>query len=123
MANYAKLDENNVVIDMIYVDDNHEDGQEGEQWVNKNFPGRWIKASFHTMRGEHSKGKTPLRKNFPAPGDYYDEERDAFVKPKPFESWILDEQTCDWIAPIPRPPQGEHYLVYWDETFKRWMEI
>ena len=81
-------------------------------------PGRWIQTSYHTRGGIHSKGGTPLRKNFAGVGFVYDDTRDAFIAPKPYQSWILNEDTCLWESPIERPSDGKHYN--WDEETQNW---
>jgi hypothetical protein len=69
--------------------------------------------------GEHLLGKTPFRFNYAQPGYTYDPDRDAFIPPKPFESWVLDEATCLWVAPTPMPEDGETYE--WDEETTSWV--
>jgi hypothetical protein len=66
-------------------------------------------------------GGIPYRKNYAGIGYFYDLERDAFIPPKPFLSWILNEQTCLWAAPIPMPEDGKMYR--WDEDSTTWVEI
>ena len=66
-----------------------------------------------------SKGGTPLRKNFAGKGYYYDEERDAFIPPKPFISWVLNENTCQWESPVPYPVDNNQYT--WDEQTTSWI--
>lgn len=83
-------------------------------------PGEWIQTSYNTHGGVHPNG-TPLRKNYAGIGYTYDKERDAFIPPKPFASWILNEDTCLWDAPIPYPDDGKRYR--WDETSLNWVEV
>jgi hypothetical protein len=92
-------------------------------------PGEWIQTSYNTRGGVHYEpnSNTPsddqskaLRKNYAGVGFTYDRERDAFIPPKPFNSWVLDEDTCYWKAPIPLP--GLDYLYDWDEETKNWVE-
>lgn len=82
-------------------------------------PGEWIQTSYNTFAGVHKNGGTPLRKNYAAINYTYDRERDAFIPPKPYDSWTLDEDTCQWVAPIARP-EG-HY--YWNEETQQWVEV
>lgn len=90
-------------------------------------PGQWIKTSYNTIGGVHfdqttgkpseSQSKS-LRKNFASIGFIYDKRRDAFIPPKPYESWILNEGTCFWDSPAPHPRDGKPYD--WDEAAKQW---
>jgi hypothetical protein len=81
-------------------------------------PGRWIQTSYNTRGGVHLEGGTPLRKNFAGVGFVYDDTRDAFIEPKPFTSWMLNEETCLWEPPIERPNDGKHYN--WEEETQSW---
>lgn len=106
MAHYAKL-ENNVVVTVLVVDDSHELGgiEIGEQYMSDKYGGVWKKTSYNTSRGEHKNGGKPFRKNYGAIGYTYDEQRNAFIPPKEYNSWILDEKTCQWMPPVPHPNQ------------------
>jgi len=84
-------------------------------------PGEWIQTSYNTRGGVHANGGTPLRKNYAGVGFTYDRTRDAFIPPQPFASWILDDNTCLWNAPVAMPTDGKHYT--WDETTKAWVEV
>jgi hypothetical protein len=84
-------------------------------------PGTWIQTSYNTYGGKHSLGGTPLRKNYAGVGYSYDHVRDAFIPPSPFASWLLNEDTCLWEAPIAMPTDGKPY--YWDEDTKSWIAI
>jgi hypothetical protein len=83
--------------------------------------GHWIQTSYNTYGGVHANNGTPLRKNYAGIGFTYDENRDAFIPPKPFASWALDETTCLWNPPTPYPTNGYQYL--WDETTTSWEQI
>lgn len=92
-------------------------------------PGEWIQTSYNTKGGIHyqvdstvpSEDQTKaLRKNYAGIGFTYDRDRDAFIPPKPYDSWLLNEQTCLWEAPVPCP--GLDYLYEWDESNKQWLE-
>lgn len=72
-------------------------------------PGEWIQTSYNTRGGVHVLGGTPLRKNFAGIGYTYDKQRDAFIPPKPYASWKLNEQTCLWDSPVPYPTDGKKY--------------
>lgn len=88
-------------------------------------PGQWIKTSYNTRGGVHygqdgkPDGGIALRKNYAGIGYVYDVQRDAFIPPKPFDSWILDEESCLWNAPVPFPEDGKMYD--WDETNQQWI--
>ena len=86
-------------------------------------PGHWVQTSYNTYAGQHRNGGTPLRKNYAGPGKLYDAERDAFYDPKPYHSWILDEDTCTWMAPVASPvsQHGEGY--FWNEDTRTWDEL
>lgn len=84
-------------------------------------PGEWIQTSYNTYGGTHRNGGTPLRKNYAGVGFTYDHTKDAFIPPKPFNSWVLDEQTCLWNAPVSYPTDDKHYT--WDEATTSWIEI
>lgn len=81
-------------------------------------PGDWIQTSYNTRGGQHPEGR-PLRKNYAGIGYTYDRQRDAFVPPKPYASWSLNEDTCLWEAPVSRPTDGGYYN--WDETNQVWV--
>ena len=78
----------------------------------------WVQTSYNTNGGVHSLGGTPLRKNHAGIGMTYDETRDAFIHKKPFNSWILNETTCLWEAPVAYPTDGGKYT--WNETNLNW---
>lgn len=84
-------------------------------------PGEWIQTSYNTYGGEHALGGVPLRKNYAGIGFSYDKEKDAFIPPKPFESWILDNETCLWNPPVSMPKDNKTYQ--WDEFTLNWIEI
>jgi hypothetical protein len=84
-------------------------------------PGEWIQTSYNTHGGEHKLGGTPLRKNYAGIGFTYDRVKDAFIPPKPFASWALNEDTCLWDAPVAMPDDGKIYV--WDETTTNWVEL
>jgi hypothetical protein len=106
MAHWAEIDENNIVIRVTIG--NNEDVDEGYQWLIDNLGGRWIKTSYNSRGGVHytqeindegffvASGKPHLRYNYAAIGDTYDEQRDAFIRPKPEGEWVLNETTCLW---------------------------
>jgi hypothetical protein len=118
MAHYAFLDENNIVTEVINGKDEGEDGIDWEQHYG-NFRGQVCKrTSYNSYAGQHRNGGTPFRKNYAGIGYTYDEQKDAFIPQKPFESWILDEQTCLWNPPIARPDDDKYYN--WNEETLSW---
>lgn len=118
MAHYVFLDENNVVTEVIVGKDEGEGDIDWEQHYGE-FQGQKCKrTSYNTRGGVHLEGKTPFRKNYAGRGFVYDEQRDAFIPPKPFASWILNEETCLWEAPVAKPDDGKIY--YWNETLQTW---
>jgi len=108
MAHFAEVDENNIVTRVLVTDNSYP--EEGYEWLLDTFGGRWIQTSYNAR----------IRKNFASVGYSYDEVLDAFIAPKPFDSWTLDVETCQWVAPIPRP-SGETVYV-WDEESLNWKE-
>jgi len=91
MSHFAKI-ENDKVVQVIVAEQEFVDSQ----------PGEWIQTSYNTRGAEHPEGR-PLRKNYAGIGYIYDREKDAFIEPQPFSSWILNEETCLWEPPVPRP--------------------
>ena len=83
-------------------------------------PGEWIQTSYNTHGGQHPEGR-PLRKNYAGIGFTYDRTKDAFIPPKPYPSWVLNEDTCLWSAPTPMPQDGKMYQ--WDEATTAWAEL
>ena len=84
-------------------------------------PGQWIQTSYNTHGGVHANGGTPLRKNYAGIGYSYDVARDAFIPPQPYASWVLDDATCLWNAPVAMPTDGKPYE--WDEATTSWKEL
>ena len=80
--------------------------------------GRWIQTSYNTHGGQHRLGGTALRKNFAGIGYHYDPDLDAFYLPKPFDTWVLDPDTCLWQAPVPCPNDGNLYA--WNPSTNNW---
>ena len=111
MAHFAKV--NNGIVEQVIV-------AEPEFFQNyvDTAPGEWIQTSYNTQGGVHVLGGTPLRKNYAGIGYTYDKEKDAFIPPKPFNSWVLNEDTCLWDAPVSYPNDGQAYE--WDESTVSW---
>jgi len=121
MAHYAFLDSNNIVTEVITGKNEGEDGIDWEQWYGE-YRGQVCKrTSYNTIGGVHRYGGTPFRKNYAGIGYTYCPDRDAFIVPKFFASWSLNETTCSWEAPTPRPDDGKYYR--WDEPTTSWVEI
>jgi hypothetical protein len=124
MAHYAFLDENNIVTEVITGRNEDEivDGISDWEQHYGDFRGQVCKrTSYNTRGGVHREGGVPFRKNGAAIGGLYDEARDAFIPPKPFPSWILDEETCLWESPVPYPSDNSH--CFWDESTISWIEV
>ena len=83
-------------------------------------PGEWIQTSYNTFAGQHPEGR-PLRKNYAGNGYTYDTNREAYIHPQPYASWVLNEDTCLWDAPIAMPTSGGPFV--WNETTKSWDAI
>ena len=121
MAHYAFLDANNIVTEVIVGKDENEDGILWELHYGAFRNQVCKRTSYNTRGGVHTSGGTPFRKNYAGIGYTYDEQRDAFIPPKPFNSWVLNETTCLWDAPIAMPDDGKPY--YWNEDTLNWVEI
>ena len=126
MAHYAFLDENNIVTEVIVGKDEGEDGVDWEAHYGafRNQPCK--RTSYNTHAGVHSSGGTPYRKNYAGIGYTYNADIDAFVPPKPYASWLLNETTAQWEAPVAMPEDagtGEPPKRYsWDEATTSWVE-
>lgn len=121
MAHFAEIDENNIVLRVLKVDNEQE--HRGQQFLADDLQlgGTWIQTSYNTYGGHHVLGGTPMRMNYAGIGYTYDSGRDAFIPPKPFESWLLDEDTCLWGAPVPYPTDDKMYC--WNEDTFGWVEV
>jgi len=115
MAHYAQIDENNIVTQVIVIDNKDTadaNGVEkeyiGAAFCERLFGGTWKQTSYNGN----------IRKNYAGIGFTYDANRDAFIAPKPYNSWLLDEDTCGWKAPIEYPTDGLMYA--WDEELTDW---
>lgn len=107
MAHFAQINEDNIVTQVVVTDNDYPG--EGYEWLLDTFGGNWVKTSYNAT----------IRKNFAGVGYTYDVERDAFIAPQPFPSWVLDEVTCQWNPPTPMP-EGPHT---WDEETLTWKEV
>ena len=129
MAHYAQLNSENIVVN-VFVGRDEDDLIEGvTDWEEYYAPADYTvkRTSYNTHAGEHVAGGVPFRKNFAGVGFVYDEELDAFIPPKPFESWVLDEETCLWSAPVPKPESlgddGKPVPYVWDEDAGDWVAV
>lgn len=119
MAHYALLDETNTVIQVITGNDESNGVYDWEKLYSKETGYNCKRTSYNTSGGKHNNGGTPYRKNYAGIGYTYDELRDAFIPPKPFASWILDEESCLWGPPVQYPTDGNsHYS--WNEDTLEW---
>jgi len=119
MADFVKLNEFNIVVKGITIHDNECPTEEaGVAFINNLFKTDhvWKKTDPDTFEGTHLKGGTPFRKNFAGVGYSYDESRDAFIPPKPYPSWVLDEDKCIYVAPVAEPITYTQNLDKFDEN-------
>jgi hypothetical protein len=127
MAHFAKLDENNVVLQVTVINNIEmlaADGSESEmmgvafliRWSGGY--SNWKQTSYNTIGGQHPEGR-PFRKNYAGLGYTYDSARDAFIPQQTYPSWVLNEETCQWDAPVAMPTDGQRY--YWDEATTSWV--
>tara|TARA_R100000773_G_C4208290_1_gene108521 strand:+ start:115 stop:483 length:369 start_codon:yes stop_codon:yes gene_type:complete len=119
MAHFAKVIDG-IVTKVIVAEqdfiDNYFDGERGQ----------WVQTSYNTKGGEHLLGGTPLRKNYAGVGWTYDQTRDAFIPPKAYASWTLNETTCLWDPPIVKPNTGRYEWneeLYQSDNTKGWVEV
>ena len=124
MASFAKIGLNNKVLEVLSV---HNDvattEQAGADFLNNllNTNDIWKQTSYNTVGGVHKLGGTPFRKNHAGIGYTYDEDKDAFIAPKPYTSWILNETTCIWEAPTAYPT--DEFSYDWNEETTSWDKI
>jgi hypothetical protein len=126
MASFAKIGLNNKVIEVLSVVNEvlHDSNGIEQEAIGIDFLTKltgyplWKQTSYNTHGGVHDNNGTPFRKNHAGIGYTYDETRDAFISPKPFNSWILNESTCLWEAPVAMPIDDNKYS--WNETTKNW---
>lgn len=111
MSHFAKV-ENGIVTQVIVVEQDVID--------SGLFGTGWVQTSYNTRGGQHPEGR-PLRKNYAGIGYTYDVDRDVFIPPQPYASWVLNETTCLWEAPVPEPTDSKQYI--WDEASLSWVEF
>jgi len=122
MSSYARIDVDGIVVQVIAIE---KDMLDTGNWGD---PNDWVQTSYNTRGGVHyapnsntPDGGVAIRKNYAGKGYTYDKTRDAFIAPKPYSSWELNEDTCRWNAPTPYPDDGKKYN--WDEDTTSWKEI
>ena len=122
MSYFAEVDSNNIVKKVIAI------SQENIDTGDWGSPDNWLQTSYNTHGGKHIhpdtgaiNTKAPLRKNYAGVGYTYDVSKDAFYEPQPYPSWTLDDNTCEWSAPVPHPEEDGKYYE-WDEDNSRWYE-
>ena len=120
MAHYAFLNMQNIVTEVITGKDETEGPTNWEIHYGNIREQVCKRTSYNTFGGKHINGGTPFRKNYAGKGYKYDESRDAFIPPKPYNSWLLNEDTCLWEAPVEMPSDGKRYL--WSEENKNWID-
>lgn len=121
MAHYAFINDQNIVTEVIVGRDEDEvvDGITDWEAYYAEFRGQTCKrTSYNTQGGAHTGGGTPYRKNYAGIGYTWDEARDAFIPPKPYDSWVLNEDSCLWEAPVAMPDDGQMYD--WNEETTSW---
>ncbi len=121
MAHFAKLGVGNIIERVAVVsNDVATTEQAGVDFLNSLYGSRdvWKQTSYNTFAGEHKLGGTPFRKNYAGVGYTYDQTKDAFIPPKPFASWTLNETTCQWEAPVALPDTENSYN--WNEETQQW---
>ena len=128
MAHFVEIDASNIVVRGIVLDDKDTQDENGDEvesvgatYLSNDFGGTWKRTSYNTSGGVHSLGRTPFRKNYAGIGYTYNDAKDAFIPPKPFTSWTLNEDTCQWDAPTAYPDDGKRYN--WNEATTSWDEV
>jgi len=111
MAHYAFLDDNNIVTEVIVGND--ETTGDWEAYYGEFRGQRCVRTSYNAN----------IRYNYAGVGFTYDEERDAFIPPTPYPSWVIDEATCLWVAPVPLPDDADTVVYVWDESSTNWVEV
>ena len=126
MAHFVEINDLKKVIQAVALDNKDTqdtDGNEvetvGQKYLNDAFGGNWLKTSYNTRSGVHKLGGTPFRKNYAGIGYKYDEDKDAFIPPQPYNSWTLNEDTCQYDAPVACPNDEKKYI--WNEETISWV--
>ena len=111
MAHFAEIKEDNTVLRVIVADN--------KEWCENNLGGTWVQTSYNAYANQHPEGR-PLRGNYAGIGYIYDRTNDVFYAPQPYASWVLDNTTWTWKAPVAMPTDDKKYT--WDETTTSWVE-
>ena len=119
MAHYALLDRNNTVVKVIVGSDENAGIYDWELYYTHEHRLKCKRTSYNTRAGVHQLGGTPFRKNYANPGYTYSPTLDAFIPPNSYTGWQLNEETCQWEAPVPMPQTGHQYE--WDNTQQIWL--
>ncbi len=127
MAAFAEINVLKKVIRVLALDDKDTQDKHGNEveavgvkYLNKAFGGTWLRTSYNTAKNTHKLGGTPFRKNHAGIGYTFNEAKDAFISPKPYDSWTLNEETCQWKAPTAMPDDDKKYE--WNEDTQAWDE-
>lgn len=122
MAHYAFLNGNNIVTEVITGIDENEliEGKTPEQWYGEFRNQKCVRTSYSTFGNFHRRGGVPFRGNYAGVGFIYDEANDVFYPPAPYPSWILNQETWQWNAPVPTPSNVNVDCLYWDESVLNW---
>jgi len=125
MAHFAEIDPKTNIVKRVIVAE--------QDFINSGAVGdsfNWVQTSYNTRGGVHALGGTPLRKNYAGKGFTYDKDRDAFIQPKPYPSWTLDEDTCQWDPPVAYPDDAKNFesaadgkSYKWNEETTSWDEV
>lgn len=120
MAHFAKLDSNNIVIEVICVHNNEllDENQNESEQKGIDFLVNWSGGWPYWKQTSYNRN---FRKNFAGPGFYYDQEKDVFIPPQPYDSWTLNEDLYMWEAPVPYPSGDEPYI--WEESLQEWKHL
>jgi hypothetical protein len=124
MAHFAKINDSNIVTEVIVVSNDIATSESaGVTFINTLYgtTDTWKQTSYNTYANTHKLDGTPFRKNYAGIGFSYDASKDAFIPPKPYNSWTLNNTTCLWESPVAIPNDGKRYT--WNESILQWEEI
>ena len=123
MAHFARIDDNNIVRQVLVVsNDDSATEEDGQAFLASiGLAGTWVQTSYNTNGAVHALGGIPFRYNYAGVGYTYDADREAFIPPKPYDSWVLVDETCLWEAPVAMPDDGNDYT--WDEATTSWVAV
>jgi len=126
MAHFAKIGPGNIVLRVHAIHNTEASTEEaGQEFLRRTHKNKdtYKQTSYNTRGGDHLLGGTPFRKNYAGRGYTYDEAKDAFIAPRPYPSWILNETTCVWEAPVAIPTEPTEEKEYkWNESITNWEE-